>query len=345
MTLTTPNPNDPTPQEKKVQWESPVTGLMLPLLFGFLGFAGVLVVFQMEYNHWGGLSRMDYRYIPPELITYRQIAVFMCPVQEKPMCFAVQNDSTFIIGTAKPPALSFFDESGTLLQTMDLPEEPTAIVCNELGDIAVAHPEHLALYTAEGDRKAFWQLPDKKSNVHCLVSTPEYLFAADTGKCCIYRFNAKGHLDLTFRKGFVVYASPITMTFSPHNGLLYITNPGKHRVEVFTQNGEYKPELCWGEPSTSLSGFAGCCNPIALAALDDGRILTVEKAIPRIKIFADGKLDGVVTGPDVLDEPPPTLERTPQQPNTHYFTTVPLSEGRIAVFDFKYAAVRIFAPI
>jgi hypothetical protein len=125
------------------------------------------------------------------------------------------------------------------------------------------------------------------------------------------------------------------MTFSPQNGLLYVANPGRHRVEVFTQDGAYKPELSWGEPSTSWSGFAGCCNPIALAALDDGRVLTVEKGISRIKIFAEGKLDCVVAAPNILGE----------SPHPRYFTAVPLSDGRIAVFDFEYATVRMFVPM
>ena len=194
-----------------------------------------------------------------------------------------------------------------------------------------------------------------------MVLTSDSLFAADTGKLCIYRFNANGELELMFRHdsvhfflepkgtfygslpGFVVYASPITMTFSPADGLLYIANPGRHRVDVFTQDGLYQPELGWGEPSGSLSGFVGCCNPIGLAALDDGRILTVEKAISRIKIFREGKLDCVVAGPGILEEVPNNSERHPAEPGGRYFTAVPLSSGEIAVFDYEYAVVRVFS--
>jgi hypothetical protein len=288
--------------------------------------------------------------VPQELLAYRETNVLPYLVKEPAMCFAVQDDSTFIVGTAEPPVLHFFDDQGTPLRTMKLPEEPRAIVYSDKGIVVVAHPQLIAAYTTDGDSVASWALPDEKSDVRSLVLTPDYLFAADTGKRCIYRFERDGKRDdglvLTFRGGFVVYAAPMTMTFSPGDGLLYITNPGKHRIEVFTQDGEHKPELSWGHGSTTLDGFAGCCNPIALAALDDGRVLTVEKAISRVKIFGtDRKLDCVVAGPQVLDVPPPGASgRLPIKPGRQ-FTAMPLSDGRIAVFDFEFAAIRFFAPI
>jgi len=146
--------------------------------------------------------------------------------------------------------------------------------------------------------------------------------------------------------GFIVYAAPITMTFSQKSGLLYIANPGRHRVEVFTQDGIYQPELSWGEPSGRLEGFAACCNPIGLAVLDDGRILTVEKGVSRIKIYrTDGTLDTVVAGADILDHSPSGLtQRTPLEPGGRYFSAVLLSDGRIAVFDFE-GFIRIFVPL
>jgi len=360
------NPNDPNHnrEREKVPWESPVTGLILPLLVGFLAFAGTFFVYQMEYDRWNWRPKTDLRHIPPEWITYRQTSLFACPVEGQPISFALQGESTFVIGVASPPSLSFYDESGTLLRKIALPEEPRAIICGTqetiLTDkIVVAHSKTLAIYHAEGDCVALWQLPDEQSNIRSLVLTPNYLFAADTGKRCVHRFDESGKLDLTFSRDLVVYASPITMTFSPSavppaaDGLLYIVNPGKHRIEVFTQEGIHQPELGWGEPSGSLSDFVGCCNPIYLAALADGRILTVEKAISRIKIFRTGgtagmertgALDCVVAGPSILEDVPAKLGRTPAEPGGRYFAAVPLPNGNIAVFDYEYAVVRIFSP-
>jgi hypothetical protein len=317
--------------------------LAFPLLLCGLAIGAVLVFTLMNRNDVRQ-PRPDIRTVPPELITYRQTSVFVCPVEGEATCFALYNDTTFVIGSAEPPMLSFFDETGTLLRTIPLPEEPQAVVCGTaetfLKDkIVVAHPKHIAIYSAKGQHEDSWELPDEKSNVRCMVITRDYLYAADTGKLCIHRFDVKEKLDLTFGDGFVVFAAPITMTFSPKDDLLYIANPGNHRVEVFTQDGKYKPELCWGEGSAAIDGFAGCCNPIGLAALDDGRILTVEKSVSRIKIYEDGKLDCVVADHTTLES-----LRRPAKRGGYYFSAVPLSDGRIAVFDFDGKVLRIFSP-
>ena len=343
--------NVPEQNEANVLWESPFTGCALPLLAVFIGCICVLFVYQREHNRRESQPKTDYRSIPPEWITYRQTAVFPCSVFGQPTCFALRNDSTFIIGTADPPTLLFIDGNGTLQRKIDLPEEPKAVVCGTsetiLTDkIIVAHPKHITVYTIEGKAEISWKLPDQKSAIQSLVLTPHHLFAADSGKHSIYRFDTDGNLDLTFGEGFVVYASPITMTYSPYSGLLYIANPGKHRIEVFTPDGIYKPELSWGEPSVNLSGFAGCCNPIGLATLDDGRILTVEKSVSRIKIFkTNGRLDGVVAGSSILEAPPQESGRTSPKPNQHYFAAVVLSDGHIAVFDFSFVVIRVFVPL
>jgi len=291
-------------------------------------------------------SPADAFHAPPEWIAYQQTAVFTLPLTGTPTCFAVRED-TFVIGTDTPPALWFFDTDGILLRKIDLPDEPKALICGTADTIfsdkiVVARSAYIAVYTAEGQLETSWKLPGEELNIRSLALTPDYLFAADTSKRSIHRFNEYGSLDLTFGN-FIVYASPIVLTHSPQTNLLYIAHPGKHRVEAFTQDGEYQPELSWGEPSAGYLGFAGCCNPIGLAVLDDGGILTVEKAISRIKIFQDGEFDSIVAGPGILDSLPPGMIRHSPLTPDRYFAAAVLSKGRIAVFDFEYAAVRIFA--
>jgi len=378
----TTSPNAPQKQDS-LFWS-----LGFPLLLCSLGVVIALFVLHGK-DHWdrtADQARTDLRHIPPEWIGYRQIAVFACPVPGQAISFALFGDSTFVIGSADPPMLSFFDDTGTLLRTIDLPEEPRAIVCGTpdtifSGKIVVAHPRSIVVYSAEGLQETRFRVPlfgpipmtaramlhddddPREAQSRSLVLTPDYLFVAESGNRLIYRFDAEGHrdqiigyspigMDVNFEwtgvlfGGFIVYAAPITMTFSPQSGLLYIANPGRHRVDVFTQDGIYLPELSWGEPSGRLEGFPGCCNPVGLAVLDDGRILTVEKAISRIKIYrTDGTLDTVVAGPDVLDNPPPGVRRVPLEPGGRYFSAVPLSDGRIAVFDFDHSLMRIFAPL
>ena len=360
--------------------QSPLRSLGIPLLLCCIGVAVALFILHQKDRRERDAhqARTDFRHIPPEWIAYQQTAIFAIPVEGQAISFAVMHDSTLVIGTANPHTLSFFDINGTPLRQIDLPEEPRAIAIGTektifTDKIVVAHPQHLSIYDIEGEHELSFPIPrgiitipaeefvsrqlrwhpdaaesmrGRESNIRNLVLTPDYLFIADSLERLIYRFDADGRRDISFapNDGFVVFVSPIVMTYSSCNDLLYIANPGRHRVDVFTQDGIYMPELSWGAHSHELAGFIGCCNPIGLAVLDDGRIVTVEKAASRIKIYRDGELDSIVAGWDTLENFPREFGRLPMQPSGRDFAAIPLSEGRIAVFDFDYKAVRIFAP-
>jgi hypothetical protein len=52
-----------------------------------------------------------------------------------------------------------------------------------------------------------------------------------------------------------------------------------------------------------VDGFCGCCNPIAVALLPDGRSVTCEKGLPRVKIYREhGEFDCVVAGPEIFPQ-------------------------------------------
>ena len=90
-------------------------------------------------------------------------------------------------------------------------------------------------------------------------------------------------------------------------------------------------EFAWGKPSFELEGFSGCCNPSHFAMLPDGRFVTSEKGIPRVKVHdADGSFVTAVVGCDGLD-----TETDPCDVATDL-------EGRIVVLDPGKAVVRIF---
>jgi hypothetical protein len=79
--------------------------------------------------------------------------------------------------------------------------------------------------------------------------------------------------------------------------------------------------------------FVGCCNPVNLAFTSDGRIVTAEKVIPRVKVFdSAGKLLGLI-GPEHFD---PRC--------THLYLAVD-SKGRILVADPVRLEMKVFSAI
>jgi hypothetical protein len=100
--------------------------------------------------------------------------------------------------------------------------------------------------------------------------------------------------------GFVVPSPYFDLAIAP-DGLLRVVNPGRHRVEAYTYDGDF--ELAWGETSMRIEGFCGCCNPVNFALLPDGKFVTSEKGLPRIKIYdVDGTFMEVVAGPEHFDK-------------------------------------------
>ena len=64
-----------------------------------------------------------------------------------------------------------------------------------------------------------------------------------------------------------------------------MANPGARRLECYTFNGDL--ESIWGNTSSQIDGFFGCCNPVHFAIFSDGRFVTSEKGIPRVKTYRE----------------------------------------------------------
>jgi len=79
-------------------------------------------------------------------------------------------------------------------------------------------------------------------------------------------------------------------------------------------------------------GFCGCCNPSHIALFPDGRFVTSEKGLPRVKVYdAKGVFVGLVAGPDMFAEDAVGLDLAVD------------SRGRILVLDPARRMVRVFA--
>lgn len=309
--------------------------------------------------------RRDYRIVPADQIAYEPGRIFSCDVN-RPVCFAVSKSGMSYIGDELPPKLHVFDAEGVFVRDFPLEESPRCLAVGEAdtifsGRILVGYSDRLAVYSEAGEKVSSFDWspnPDIRPAVWSLALTDQALFAVDSANKTIYRVDESGEM-IQFRPahaefpGFAVYLSPISLTVSPKNGLLYIANPGKHRVEAFTQDGIWEPSLSWGNASAELAGFVGCCNPVGLVALEDGRIMTAEKSLLRIKIFRrDGTLDCVVAGPDTLESKPAdvaSLEAVPARTITQN-NDEPLffgvsETGTVFVLDPVYKVVRCFTPL
>ena len=114
-------------------------------------------------------------------------------------------------------------------------------------------------------------------------------------------------------------------------------------VETFATTGEL--EAVWGKAGGDVSSFFGCCNPSHLARLPDGRFVTSEKGIPRVKIYSsEGNFDCVVAGPEQLAVPAAAIGDPRAELTAGVFDVAADSQGRVLVLDPAHRCVRVFAP-
>ncbi|OFY41555.1 MAG: hypothetical protein A2X18_06950 [Bacteroidetes bacterium GWF2_40_14] len=74
------------------------------------------------------------------------------------------------------------------------------------------------------------------------------------------------------------------LDFSIRNNEILVANLGAFRVNGFDYSG--KPTISFGQRGNGIDDFHGCCNPVSVAFLSNGGIVTVEKDPTRIKVYS-----------------------------------------------------------
>lgn len=351
--------------------------LLVAIASGVIGITSVLLFNSLVgWNTGPPTSPTDYRSISQEWFRYSLEHVVFFDVN-RPVCFSAAMDGKVVVGEEQPPSLHIFSSDSGHQQIISLDSPPLCLVIGNddtlfPNDILVACEQELTVYTMDGTKRFAWKLPAHDADIRSVALSDQFIFAADSKNHVVYRFDENGQklgeigrsghreggrrmsqngpsdrkksddLENDFQ-GFVVLRSPISLTVSPKTGLLYVTNPGKHRIEAFTQQGHWEPSLCWGTESSDVTGFTGCCNPVSIIALKDGKIATVEKSINRVKVyFPNGTLDCVVAGPDMLDIKPNNIPQLDAMP----FRTVDENNGTpVSIAFVENEAVLIFDPV
>ena len=194
--------------------------------------------------------------------------------------------------------------------------------------------DHVEVYDPKGTRVAVWDSRGPEAIFTSIATTEHEVWVADAGNRLVWRFDAAGNcwnrsaspIRRSNRPGFLITSHYFDLAAGTDD-LVYVVNPRLLRVEGFTHNGEY--ETAWGKGSPAVADFFGCCNPAQLAVLPDGRFVTAEKGIPRVKIYSrDGSFQTVVAGPSQLTDTPADLAAD--------------RHGRVLVLDGRAAKVRVF---
>jgi hypothetical protein len=241
----------------------------------------------------------------PRLIQYEQVGHFPSPGRDPRRIVIGPEDRVYI---AAGEAVSVLDSSGGRLNEIGLGTAARCVAVAADGTVYAGTRDHVEVFDAKGKRLATWESPGKRTWLTGLAAGGNDVFAADAGNRVVLRYDKSGKLTRRIGEknkdrnvpGIIMPSPYLDVKLAP-DGLLRLNNTGRHRVEVYTPAGDL--EAAWGKPSAGIEGFCGCCNPVGLAILPDGRCVTCEKGLPRVKVYStEGVFESVVAGPETFPE-------------------------------------------
>ena len=240
-----------------------------------------------------------FRHTDPKLIGYAEIRRFRS-ARSSPRCLCLDEGDKLFIGAGN--YITPYDPTGAQLFEFKVSGEARCLAMANDGLLHVGLRDHVEVYDRQGSPRAAWESAGKQPYFTGIAVGPSDVFVADAGNRIVLRYGRTGKLVGRIGQkdkernvpGFIVPSAFFDVKIAG-DGLLRVTNPGRHCVEAYTFEGEL--ERSWGKPGASIENFCGCCNPIHLALLSDGRVVTFEKGIPRVKVYsAEGTFQCVVSG-------------------------------------------------
>jgi hypothetical protein len=241
----------------------------------------------------------------PKLIAYQEVTRWAVPHKEARRLAMGPDDQLYVCAGNFINSMSRAGQRGLELA---LSGPACCVAAARDGAIFAGQRDHIEVFDTKGARVARWESPDPRTWLTGLAAGEKDVFAADAGKLVVLRYDRSGKIvgrigrkDAERNVPGLIVPSPFLDVLIHRDGLLRVNNPGRHRVEAYTFDGDL--ESAWGKPGAAIEGFCGCCNPIGIAQLADGRVVTCEKGLPRVKIYsAAGEFESVVAGPESFPE-------------------------------------------
>ncbi len=239
---------------------------------------------------------------------WRRVATFDSGLIEAEWLCAEEPDRVWVGSADRAVAL---DAAGRILTQRALPAGARAMAVDPARSCCyVALTDRVAVVSAAGLKIGEWVPPGDRTLLTSVAIDAHSLYAADAGQRIVWRFDREtgavtgrlgGRDPERDIPGFILPSPYFPLAMAP-DGLLRVANTGRHSIEAYTAEGDL--ETRWGEASWAVEGFVGCCNPAGLAIARDGRFVTSEKGIRRIKVYDErGRFEALVAAGDELADP------------------------------------------
>ncbi|HGJ64645.1 TPA: hypothetical protein ENS27_04565 [bacterium] len=272
----------------------------------------------------------------PNLIKYKEINKIKTELQNPTGIATDSNDRIYVSGDK---SIKIFDNQGNIESEIKLTDYPKCLAVADDGNIYVGMKEHLEIYNQSGSRIAKWESLGTNALITSVDANKDNVFVADAIGKKVLIYDLSGNQKNSIGK-FII-PSPYFDLDVALDGLLWIVNPGPHKLEAYTLDGNM--QLSWGETSIGIKGFSGCCNPVSFAILPDGRFVTAEKGVPRVKVYSNtGVFESVVAGAEAFKDTVGVYNPDDTKDTRKALDVAVDSIGRILILDPIEKTVRIF---
>ncbi|NLO06646.1 MAG: hypothetical protein GX131_12545 [candidate division WS1 bacterium] len=290
----------------------------------------------------GTIANIENSRVPVEMLTWEMVAEVDHGFSAA-AAVAFGPDGTLYI--AGDQAVSGFSPDGATLWSLPLQGAATALHV-DAQSILVGLKDRVAIYDLATQQWAeiaplsphYSMQEAGRTWVTSIASNGDRRFFADAGNRRIIVYDSMGQslgevAGMDQERGIPPLAVP-----SPHldvamgfDGNLWLSNPGRRSIQVHSL-ADGSLVSSWGVASNAIEGFGGCCNPTDIALLPDGRVVTAEKGIPRVKVMsADGALLSVVVPPNGFSQTTAGIDLAADQ------------MGQVVVLDPLGNTVRLYA--
>jgi hypothetical protein len=154
--------------------------------------------------------------------------------------------------------------------------------------VYILYPTKIIVYSNyphpyENVKTKEWEACSDNSDYVAIATSEDYVFVTDAADKNIVQYTKQGGLVRFIKspEGFIIPSH--TFDIININDTIFVANSGRHKIESYTLNGEFISSF--GKSGAQAGAFAGCCNPVYLAATSNGNILTSEKGNPRISSY------------------------------------------------------------
>ncbi len=276
------------------------------------------------------------RRLDPAAIVYRQTRILKPGRINLRAVAALDGGARLALAGGR--TLLLLDARGREEVRHELEFEPVALAAAPDGHLFLAASASVHRLSADGTTVELWRRLEGEPQLTSIAVSETRVWLADGANGRIHVFDRDGQAlpaigeqrDAQGGPHFILPSRTFDLAAAV-DGTLWAVNPGRHRIENYRTDGSLASS--WGRSGARLEAFCGCCNPSHLAVYPDGRFVTAEKGLTRVKLYdQQGRLVGAVAGPERLRDDGAGLD------------LAVADDGRVFVVDAAAGLLRVFAP-